>query len=79
MKNRCGPVKPSIFGAAFPIQRFLIGGVADRHATEIGDVFAQRELAVYVQIAEHRAGVILRDEFIRLGVKSLAVVRWSTN
>ena len=75
MKNRCGPVKPSITGAGLPAERFLIGRVGDRHAAQVGEVLAERQPAVDVQIVEQlRRRRIASTSLSVLAVEAGAIV-----
>ncbi len=67
MKNRCSGVKPSIscFGPAVPLQRALQRVVSGEDAAEVGDVLAERQLAVHVDRVDLDVAVELIDDLLR--------------
>ncbi len=56
-------------------ERELVGLVGDGQARVVGDVLAQRQLAVDVKAGHRLAGAVLRDQRVGLGLELLVVGR----
>src|SRR5437016_4374983 len=61
----------TVVGAAAGVLRVIRG----RESRHIGDVLAQRQLPVLVEIGERHVGVVLRDELRRRGREVREIVR----
>ena len=54
-------------GGGLALQRFVVGVVGDGEAAEVGDVFAEGEFAVDVDVVDADAGVEFLDDFVGAG------------
>ena len=61
-KKRWSPVSAVDHRRRLAAQRFQVGLVRDVEAGDVGDVLAQRLLAVEVQARQRFVGVVLRDQ-----------------